>query len=328
MGIRTDVRILSRDDVAREASKWREPEGSGYYAMYSSVFGGILTDPSLMVIPLDDHMVHRGDGVFEAFKCVSGSIYNLGAHLDRLQLSASGISLELPGPIEWIKQVVVQTISAGGMRDCMVRLFISRGIGSFDCNPRRCKRSNLYVIALEPWHGHDRLWQEGVSALTVNIPVKPGLFARVKSCNYLQNVMVYMEANAGGADFGIVLDEDGNIAEGATENIALITANNELVYPPFERALRGTSLLRGVELARILVARGILSNVIQRTLAREHVHEAKEMLVFGTGPNVLPIVRYDGNAIGKGKPGPVFNELSRLFRADIESNEQVLTPVW
>ena len=88
-----DLRVLSQEDIfLSQARMALEPEVPDYFAMYSSLWGGVVKDPALMVIPLDDHMVHRGDGIFEAFKCVNGYIYNLDAHLSRLENSARLIS--------------------------------------------------------------------------------------------------------------------------------------------------------------------------------------------------------------------------------------------
>ncbi|MCD6575211.1 aminotransferase class IV [Candidatus Aerophobetes bacterium] len=322
------LKILSREDIFSQKPEWRNPGYSRYFAMYSSVFGGVVTDPSLMVLPLDDHMVHRGDGIFEAFKCVNGYIYNLDAHLARLQKSAELISLKLPFSLSTIKQIIIETVATGGVKDCMVRVFVSRGIGGFDCAPRECKESNLYIIVLEPWSAPEHFYTKGVSAITSKIPAKPSFFAQVKSCNYLPNVLVEMEAEKNKVDFGIMLDEEGYLTEGATENVAIVTKEKKFVYPTFSHMLKGTSLLRGVELTKELIKMGILKGISQRNISREEAYESSEMLIFGTGPNVLPVVEYDGNKIGTGKPGDVFHMLSRLFQRDITENKKVLTPVF
>jgi branched-chain amino acid aminotransferase len=108
---------------------------NSYLAMYSTWYGGIVTDPALMLVPIDDHMVHRGDGIFEAFKCVQGNIYLLDAHLDRLQRSAELIDLAWPMGRSELQGAVVQTIQAGNEQNSLVRLYISRGPGDFSPNP-------------------------------------------------------------------------------------------------------------------------------------------------------------------------------------------------
>jgi len=296
--------------------------------MYSSVFGGVVTDPALMVVSLDDHMVHRGDGIFEAFKCVKGYIYNLDAHLDRLERSTELILLDMPFDLQTIKQIIIETVVIGGVKDCMVRVFVSRGLGGFDCAPKECHKSNLYVIALEAWTAPERFYTKGVSAMTSKIPVKPAFFAQVKSCNYLPNALVDLEAERNRANFAIMLDPQGYVAEAATENVAIVTEQKIFMYPKFDHILKGTSLLRGVELAKDLIKMGDLKRISQTNISRQEAYKSSEMLLFGTGPNVLPIVKYDGKPIGTGKPGPVFHWLSKLFQKDITENKKILTPVF
>ena len=320
--------ILSKDEIFSKEPEWRRPGRSKYFAMYSSVFGAVVTDPALMVIPLDDHIVHRGDGIFEAFKCVNGYIYNLGAHLTRLQRSAELVSLELPFDINTIKQIVIETIAIGGVKDCTVRVFVSRGLGGFDCAPKECHQSNLYVMVLEPWVAPEYFCAKGVSVITSQIPVKPSFFGQAKSCNYLPNALMHMEAERNKVEFVIALDEQRCLAEGATENVAIVSNKKILMYPKFDHVLKGTSLLRAVELAEELVNGGGLRRISQENISREQAYKSSEVLIFGTGPNVIPVVRYDGRIIGSGKPGSVFHRLWELFQRDITKNKEILTPVF
>ena len=321
-----NLKVLSRDEIFSKEPEWRDPGYSKYFSMYSSVFGGVVTDPALMVVPVDDHMVHRGDGIFEAFKCVNGYIYNLDAHLARLQRSAKFISLNLPFDLDTIRQIIVETVAIGGVKDCLVRVFVSRGLGGFDCSPKECPKSNLYVMVMEPWTAPEYFYTEGVSAITSKIPVKPAFFAQVKSCNYLPNVLVDIEAEQRKADFAIVLDPEGYLAEAATENVAIVSKEKKFVYPKFDHMLKGTSLLRGMELAKELIKTGDLRAISQANISRQDAYKSSEMLIFGTGPNVLPIVKYDGKIIGTGRPGPVFHRLRELFQKDVKENREVLTP--
>ncbi|MBE0477612.1 aminotransferase class IV [Candidatus Aerophobetes bacterium] len=322
------LKLLSKEEIFSQKAIWREPGREKYFSMYSSVFGGVVTEPAFMVIPLDDHMVHRGDGIFEAFKCVKGNIYNLKAHLERLQRSAKLISLELPFDIDAIEQIVVETVAIGGAKDCVVRLFVSRGLGGFDCAPKECQKSNLYVVCLEAWKCPERFYTRGVSAITSKIPIKPSFFSQVKSCNYLPNVLVDMEAEQNNVDFAIMLDARGMLTEGATENVAIVNKDKMLVYPTFNHILKGTSLLRGVELAKELIKTGDLKLILQKDISREDAYNAQEMLLFGTGPNVLPIVRYDGKKIDAGEPGYIYKKLSELFTKDMLENKEIVTPVF
>src|SRR5262249_21110877 len=138
LALQLGQRIMKHLDLAEFAAcaaKWRRPYHDGYYAMYSTVFDAIVTDPVLMLVPMGEHMVHPGDGVFETFKCVGGALYNLNAHLDRVENSAQMIGLALPMPRTELVRRIVETVQAGGRRDCLVRLLVSRGPGSFGVNP-------------------------------------------------------------------------------------------------------------------------------------------------------------------------------------------------
>ena len=166
-----------------KARATRRPYHDKYLAMYSSIYDGIVTDPVLMVVPIDDHMVHRGDGVFESFKCTDGSIYNLEAHLERLECSCAQLGIALPESLAEIADIVVQTIQAGKEHNALVRLLVSRGQGTMGINPYACFGSELYIVVYElPQANIDEL-PEGVSMAVSKVPIKPGIFATVKTCN-------------------------------------------------------------------------------------------------------------------------------------------------
>lgn len=318
---------MLRDEIFLKHPQWRDPGRSNYFAMYSSVFGGVVKDPVLMVLPMDDHMVHRGDGIFEALECVNGYVYNLDAHLCRLQRSAKLISLNLPFDLGTIKEIIIETIAIAGVKDCIVRVFISRGLGGFGCKPTECQKSSLYVVVLKKESVPQHFYTEGASAVTSQIPIKPGFFARVKSCNYLSNALVHLEAHQSKVDFAIVLDQQGYLAEGATESIATVSKQKIFMYPRLDNILEGTTLLRAVELAQELIKDGDLKGISCTDTSPKEAYNSSEMLIFGTSINVVPTVKYDGRTIGTGKPGSVFRRLSELFQKDRTENKKVLTPI-
>jgi len=203
------LRHLKLEDCRDLAAAFVRPYHQDYLAMYSSIWGGVVTHPFLMVVPVDDHMVHRGDGVFETFKCVDGRIYALERHLDRLERSARTLYLPLPAPRDEIISIIRETIRIGGEQDCLIRLFISRGPGGFTVNPYECPASQLYVVVA---HLHVPAGQEyarGVSLKSSSVPPKKPYFATIKSCNYLQNVLMKKEAVDADADYTVALDENG-----------------------------------------------------------------------------------------------------------------------
>ncbi len=322
------MKIFGKDDFLKALFQKDEPHYSQYLAMYSSWLGGIVMDPQLMLIPIDDHMVHRGDGVFEALKCVDGKLYLLERHLDRLEHSASSIKLEIPVDRNTLKDIIIETIRATKVRDCVVRIFVSRGPGSFSTHPKESVGSQLYVVITKLPVRPPEQYEKGVTVKTSKIPSKHAHFARIKSCNYLHNVLMNLEASEEGVDFTVSVDEDGYLGEGPTENIAIITSNYEFLVPKFSKVLKGTTITRVMELAEDFVKSRILSRIAQDDIPVEEVYRAHEVMMFGTTFDVLPVVRFDNKKIGAGVPGPFFKKFLKLLRQDIKENPKVTTPVY
>jgi branched-subunit amino acid aminotransferase/4-amino-4-deoxychorismate lyase len=321
---------LPRFDLERFrawAERNRRPFHASYFAMYSSVFGGIVTDPALMVVPVDDHMVHRGDGVFETFKCADGALYNLRAHLERLVHSARGIALAPPCGAAELEDIVVQTARAAGRRDSLVRVLLSRGPGSLGVNPYDCPAPALYVVVSEFKKPFMELHPGGASVVTSSVPVKPRPFSNIKSVNYLFNVLMKKEAVDAGADFTVAFDEHGHLTEGPTENAGIVTRDGVLRVPRPDRILAGTTMLRVIELCAAPEALAAVKRTEQADIRRDDVSGAAEMLIFGTTPDVTAVVRFDGRPVGDGRPGPAFRALSTLLRNDILRNTALRTPV-
>ena len=319
---------LGLEDCKRLAEDLVKPYHQNYLAMYSSVLGGVVTDPFLMTIPVDDHMVHRGDGIFEAFKCINGNIYNLTAHLERLERSARAVYLTLPASLEHITDLVVGTIRIAGARDCLIRLFVSRGPGGFTTNPYECPSSQIYIVACNPSIYPEEQSTEGVFIKSSSIPVKKSYFANIKSCNYLPNVLMKKEAVDAGVQYTVSIDENGFLGEGSTENIGLVNAEGMLKFPRFSRILKGTTVTRVAELAESLVEAGQLRKVIFEDITLNEAYSGSEILLFGTTFDIMPAVNFDGHPIGSGRPGQIYHLLRELLEEDIRNNKALHTPVF
>jgi branched-chain amino acid aminotransferase len=321
------IRTLTFEEVADGLRQLHQPYHDAYLAMYSSWYGGIVRDPGLMMVPIDDHLVHRGDGVFEAFKCVRGAIYLLDRHLDRLERSAATSALSLPLDRDVLVRIIVACVRAAGALDCVVRVFVSRGPGGYTTNPYECPASQLYVVVTTLQRPPQEKYGQGATLRTTAIPVKPTFFASVKSCNYLPNVLMKKEAVDAGVDYTVSLDERGYLAEGPTENIGIVTAQREFLVPRFERILRGTTVTRALELAQRLVLSGDLARIAEADITPLQAREAAEIMMFGTTFDVLPVVRYDGHAIGSGQPGLIAVRLRSLMEDDMRRGAGVRTPI-
>jgi branched-chain amino acid aminotransferase len=322
------VRQFDRETLAEMLDGMHRPYQDGYYAMFSTHFGGIVTDPVLMTVPVDDHLVHRGDGVFETMKCVRGGIYNMQAHLERLVDSARSLELEMPMDPDGVREVVTQTVRAGGRHDCLIRLIVSRGPGSLGVDPYDCPQAQVYVVVSRLRPPFMRSHPRGARAGTSSFPVKQPFFATMKNCNYLPNVLMRKEAVDRGLDFVVAFDDSGLLAEGATENVGVVTKGNVLRFPGLDGVLRGTTMMRVAELAAPLVPGGDLAAVDFGNIGREDVLCASEFLVLGTTRDVTAVTEFDGRQVGCGRPGPVYRKLAGLLLEDIQRNLRMRTEVF
>ena len=323
-----DVPILGPAEYSSALQRGRRPYHDHYYAMYSSLLGGLVTDPVLMQIPVDDHLVHRGDGVFDTCKCVDGAIYNLGAHLARIERSAKAIGIAWPDGIDAIRALTVSTLRAGGRRDCSGRVILARGPGGFGVSPYESPAPALYILAYALGAPFMALHPRGARARRSAIPCKPALFAGVKNCNYLPNVLMKREAVDAGVDYVVGFDPDGHLTEGPTENAGIVTRDGELAFPRLENILAGTTMLRVVELARELIAAGTVASVRYRDITEADVRAAAEMLMVGTTINVVSVCEYNGHPVGTGVPGTVGRGLDDLLVRDIHTHARLRTRVF
>lgn len=320
--------IYTAQDLFSNLDRLRRPYQQNYLAMYSSVWEAIVVDPVLMTVPADDHMVHRADAVFDISKCVGGRAYCLRQHLDRLENSARQIGLQMPPEYDQVVEIIRTCVQAGGLRDVIIRLMVSRGPGGFTANPYECPRSELYVFVYKLKTPPPQAYEEGVTIFSAPVPVKPAFFANIKSCAYLHNALTKKAAIEAGADYGVNWDENGLLAEGATENVILVSPEGELLHPGFERVLRGVTLARVLALAENLAAEGLIKTVRMARIDRDLASRAPEVMLVGTSLDVLPVAVWDGRRVGQGRPGPVARRLLAAIRDDIAHNQDFLTPMF
>jgi branched-chain amino acid aminotransferase len=314
--------LWSFDDWARHHRTAPPAYAAGYYAMYRHDWNAIVTDPRLMVAPVDDHLVHRGDGVFETLLCEEGALYNLGAHLDRLESSGAAIGLALPCPREHLRAVLLGLFRAVGRPRALGRVLLGRGPGGFGVDPAESVGPSLYAIAYAAPAPFMERNPGGARVILSRIPPKDSFLATIKSCNYLPNAMMKAEASRAGAHFAVGMDEDGFLTESYTENLAIIDAGGTLCVPPSLRHLPGTTLHRVAELAPAL---GL--PVHAPRLRAEDLWTAREVWVVGTTAYVSSVVSVDGRAVGGGKPGPWAERLHAALRRDIRENAAMRDPV-
>lgn len=309
------IPIIDEKQILKKLKSQKNPFFGEYYAFYSSWFGGIVRDPRWMLLPIDDHMVHRGDGVFEAMKAVGRSVYLMDEHLQRLFKSAEKIALKSPFNIDQMKEIIFETLRTANQNEVIIRVFLSRGPGNFSVNPYDSVEPQLYVVITQLKPPSSEKYENGVIIGKSDISAKSSWMAQVKSCNYLPNVLMKKEAVDRHLDFVIGTDTDGNITESATENIMIVDQDGVIVHPMLDNILKGTTMVRVCELAR---ENGITTKV--KSISIEDLQSAREVMITGTSLNILPVVEFEGYKIGNGKPGPVVKKLNELMLNDIKKN--------
>jgi 4-amino-4-deoxychorismate lyase len=320
----TSLPLLDTDHALSALRALRARQPVKYAAFYSSQLGGIVTDPALMVIPFDDHMVHRGHGIFDTAGLVAGRIYDLEAHLDRFLRSAEHSKLALPCPRERMREIIVQTVAASNQRDGAIRYWISSGPGSLELSPAAGAEPGFFVMVFPGLSYPERWYTEGLKVMTTTYPIKPALYAITKSTNYLPNVLMQMEAKAAGMDNGVFVDAEGHVGESSNMNVAFVTPDGVLRHPKFDHILAGCTSLRALELARALVTQGLLTGVEVCDIAVQEARAAREMLLLGSSVKVAPIVAWDGQPIGDGKPGPVARALLGILEEDMRTGDRLI----
>ncbi|MDR2339968.1 MAG: aminotransferase class IV [Deltaproteobacteria bacterium] len=315
----------SPKDIPELSKSLRREWHKDYLVMFSSVWGGFSTHPELWGFPVDDHMAHRADGVFEAFKCQDGRVYCLNEHLERLGRSAASIGLELPKELDHVLDILKEAWRLGGKQDFQGRICVSRGPGSFSVNPYDAKGPEFYLVTLRLKKRPPESFSKGVTAISSPYLAKKD-FAGVKSVDYLLNALVKKNAIEQGAEFGITFDSEGYLAEGPTENVAIVTKDGELLAPSWSRILKGVTLSRVLDRAQDLVASGLLRFAGNRDVHRDELWDLMaEAFLTATTYDVLPLTLWDGKEVGDGLPGPVTRELMGIIEEEAKGDNPYTT---
>jgi 4-amino-4-deoxychorismate lyase len=315
---------LTADEVVARLEALRARQPVKYFAFYSSQLGGIVTDPALMVLPFDDHMVHRGHGIFDTAGLVSGKIYDLDAHLDRFVLSAERSKLRVSPSRAEMRDIIVRTTAVSGKRDGSIRYWLSAGPGSLELSPAAGAEPGFFVMVFGGLTYPERWLTEGARVMTTTYPIKAPIYAITKATNYLPNVLMQMEAKAAGFDNGVFIDADGHVGESSNMNVAFVTRNGVLAHPKFDAILAGCTSLRLLELAEGLRVKGMVKAIEVRNVPVAEARASREMLLLGSSVKVASIVQWDDQIIGDGKPGPVAKALLQLLEEDMRSSDRLI----
>jgi branched-chain amino acid aminotransferase len=259
-----------------------------------------------------DHGFLYGDGVFEGIRVYDGNVFRLKEHMDRLYESAKTIALEIPLTPEEMTKATLDTIAANGQKDAYVRLIVSRGYGDLGIDPGTCPRPTVVIIVASIRLYPKELYEKGAALVTSSFRRIPTqcLDSRIKSLNYLNNILAKIEAKNSGCVEAVMLNHQGRVAECTADNL-FIVKNGVLRTPGLlEGALGGVTRGAVLDIAR---ESGLASE--ETALAQHDLYNADECFLTGTGAEIIPVVTIDGRKIGDGAPGSVTARIMTGFRA-------------
>ena len=284
--------------------------------MYVYLNGNMVTEAEARVSVLDHGFLY-GDGVFEGIRAYNGSIFCLEEHVDRLFESAESIMIKIPLSRKEMKKAIIETVRQNELKDAYIRPIISRGKGTLGLDPRVCPRPTVVIIVdAETRHPEDLsadpLAKLGIRVITAawrrNSP--DTLSPRVKSTNYLNNILAKQQASAVGAHDAIFLNQQGYVCELTGDNL-FIVKNKRVITPPL-----WCGILDGITRRAILrVADEQGFETAENPLTLHDVYTSDECFCTATRIEVLPIVWVDGRKIGDGKPGAITLKLTQEFIA-------------
>jgi len=273
------------------------------------------------VVSVFDHGLLYGDGVFEGIRAYHGKVFRLDEHIDRLFRSAMAIALTIPLTREQLAAAVVETCKANEISDGYIRLIITRGVGSLGLNPYLCKEPQIIIIAGAIQLYPKELYQTGMNVVTVGTIRNhvEAINPRIKSLNYLNNVLAKIEAINAGVMECIMLNPQGFVAEASGDNVFVIHGNMLLTPPVWCGALEGITREVVMQLAPSC---GL--TVKEDVLTRYDLYTADEMFLTGTAAEIISVVNMDRRIIGTGKPGPRTQQLLKAFG---EETKNTGTPI-
>ena len=278
---------------------------------------GDIVDESEAKISVFDHGLLYGDGIFEGIRFYEGRVFRLTEHIERLYLSAKALLLKMPWTLEEVCEATLETIRANGLIDGYIRLVVTRGIGDLGLNPYLCPTPSMFIIASGISLYSAELYESGLEVVTCSTrrPTPASLSPQVKSLNYLNNVMAKVEALKAGAKEGLMLNEQGYVAECTGDNVFIVKKGEVLTPPVSDGSLDGITRQVIFDLCAELEI-----PIREASMTRYDLYTADESFLTGTAAETIPMVKLDEREIGDGKPGPISLKImaayGRLVRSE------------
>lgn len=263
------------------------------------------------VISVYDHGYLYGDGVFEGIRAYGGRIFKLTEHLERLYEGARHIMLDIPITLEEMAAATLETIRCNKLKDAYIRIVVSRGTGDLGLDPRKCPRATVVIIADKIFLFPQQYYEQGLAVITASTRQRNSdtMEPRIKSLNYLNNILVKLEATHAGVMEAIMLNSQGYVVEGSGSNIFIVNKKGELITPPTY-----LGILEGITRNTVLALAGAEAVPAREGIFTRHdLYTAKECFLTGTAAEIIPVISIDQRSVGAGVPGPLTQMLMERF---------------
>ena len=273
-------------------------------------------------ISVFDHGLLYGDGVFEGIRSYNGRVFKLDEHLKRLYNSAKAIRLRIPLDIKEMEKALLETLRRNNLHDAYIRLVVTRGEGDLGLDPDKCPEPTVFIITDKIVLYPQKFYNEGLEIVTAatrrNIP--EAINPRIKSLNYLNNILAKLEGKLANAPEALMLNTEGYVVECTGDNI-FIVKDNVLITPPIHIGiLEGVTRNAVIEIANEM---GIRSE--EKAFTRYELYITDECFLTGTAAEIIPVVKIDGRTIGNGLPGIMTKKLGSEFK---KLTETTGTPIY
>ena len=272
---------------------------------------GVLVDKEKAVVSVYDHGLLYGDGVFEGIRTYDSLVFRLKEHIDRLYRSADAIELKIPLNKTEMMEAVIMTLKANSLKDGYIRLVVTRGPGDLGLDPRKCKKATLFIIADKIALYPKEFYQKGLAIVTSTIKrnLPQALDPRIKSLNYLNNILAKIDAIKSGTNEAIMLTHDNYVAECTGDNIFAVKGGELLTPPVSVGALEGITRDAVIDLAKDMDI-----PFYEKMLRMDDLYSADEVFLTGTAAEIIPVITIDERKIDGGKPGEVTLRLIEAFK--------------
>ncbi|MFQ5552755.1 MAG: branched-chain-amino-acid transaminase [Thermoplasmata archaeon] len=273
-------------------------------------------------VSIFDHGLLYGDGVFEGIRAYSGRVFRLDDHLRRLYDSAKAIHLEVPIPVDELRDLILELCRRNELEDGYIRPVVTRGRGDLGLDPRKVRGGPTVFIIARPFEVlYGDKYDEGLELITSSYRRVPpqSVSPNIKSLNYLNQILARVEANIHEADEALLLDLQGYVSEASADNFFVV--RDEVLHTP-----PTVSILQGVTRQTVLeIAEELGYEARERFFTLFDVYGADEAFITGTAAEIGPVVRVDDRVIGDGKPGRITKQITARFRDLVHSTG---TPIY